>query len=237
MLAMLLLAAGCATHRVNPASLSPDALFARADTLYQAKEYGKAIPLLEAFVQQHVTDPRAPQAEFMLGTSYMARKEYLTAATNFQRLVEDFPGSPHDLDARFAICQAYVHLSPKPALDQEYTRAALTHCQSIADNFGGTTQATQAKKYVDQLQDKLAEKLFDTGRFYAKRKAYDSAVVYFRMVVSQYPQTSSAPAALQELAECYKIMGYVEDAEQARQQLLKDYPQSSQAQALRAPAS
>lgn len=229
----VVLAAACTGHHVDPATLAPDVLFSRADSLYQAHEYGKAIPLLDAFVQNHLGDPRAPQAEFMLGKSYAARHDYLTAATHYQRLVSGFPGSAYDVQARFGLCDSYQHLSPEPALDQEYTHSALIHCQSVAENFPGTPEAEQAAKYVVEMREKLAEKLFNTGIFYVKRRAYDAAVVYLRSVVVQFPNTTSAPKALKQLAETYSKMGYVEDAQAARDQLLKEYPQSGEAQAMR----
>jgi outer membrane protein assembly factor BamD len=228
----VLLFGGCASHQVNPATLAPDVLYGRADSAYQAGKYGKAIPLLEAFVQNHLADPRAPQARMMLGRSHMERHQWISAATEFQRVVEDFPSSPLNLPARFAICKSYLKLSPKPALDQEYTRAALAHCQSISDYFAGTPQADSAATYVREMDRKLAEKVYDTGLFYRKRKAYDAAVVYFNEVVSTYPETPVAPAALGQLVETYGILGYVEEAQQARAKLRSDYPDSPEAKAL-----
>jgi outer membrane protein assembly factor BamD len=227
-----LLLGGCSTRQVNPASLAPDELYRRATTAYEAGKYGRAIPLLEAFVRNHLADERAPQARMMLGRAHMKRHEWISAATEFQRVVEDFPSSPLNLEARFAICESYVQLSPKPTLDQEYTRAALAHCQSVSDYFAGTPEAQKAAEYVREMQRKLAQKVYDNGVFYRKRKAYDAAVVYFNDVVATYPETSLAPAALQQLVETYGILGYVEEAQQAREKLRSDYPESPEAKAL-----
>lgn len=231
LLLTLLLLAGCA-KQVNPATLAPDDLYQRATEAYEARNWGRAIPLLQTFVQQHLGDPRAPQARLMLGRLHMERRDYVTAATHFQQLVTDFPTNPLASEARFAICEAYVRLSPRPQLDQEYTMGALAHCQSIADNFPGTPEAEKAAAYVADLREKLAEKAYQTGVFYRKRGAYDAAIVYFQDVLEQFSRTAVAPAALQALMETYQVLGYVEEAAQARQRLIDEYPDSAEAQGL-----
>jgi outer membrane protein assembly factor BamD (BamD/ComL family) len=57
-------------------------------------------------------------------------------------------------------------------------------------------------------------------------------VVYFEEVVTEYPDTTIAPGALEQLVETYSRLGYVEDAEDARERLLREYPQSPEAQAM-----
>lgn len=229
----LLLSTGCAGRQANPATLAPDTLYAQATTAFEAKNYGRAIRLLDVFVQQHVGDPRAPQARLYLAQSEAARKNYLTAATHYQRLVTDFPSSPLALDARFGMCEAYYRLSPRPALDQEYTLGAIAHCESLAQYYPSTPQAATATGYVADMRVKLAQKAYDNGMFYLKRRLYDAAVVYFNEVLTDFAQTGVAPAALQRLAETYTRVGYVEEAAEARARLLRDYPDSPEAAAVR----
>lgn len=232
--AALLLLAACSSKRVNPATLAPDTLFQQASTAYDARKYDRAIPLLEAFVQQYLGDERAPRAQLMLGRSFMAKRDYVTAASHFQRLIESFPSSPLGLEARFAICESYDRLSPRPQLDQEYTRAALLHCESVASYFPGTPEAERATAMAASLRGKLAEKTYNTGLFYQKRRAYDAAVVYFNDVVAQFPQSPLAPAALRQLMDTYQLMGYVEEATEAKERLLREYPQSQEARGVQA---
>jgi outer membrane protein assembly factor BamD len=228
------LVAACGARQENLAILPADDLYARGLAAMEAGDHEEAIVLLDYFVAQHLGDPRAPDARMMLGDAHFARSEYATAATHYMRLVNDFPLHARALEARFKTCDAYFQLSPNPPLDQEYTRSALAHCQSVADYYPGTEEATDALAHVATLRQKLAEKLYNTGVHYFRRREYDSAVVYFKEVVDQFPATSVAPQALEQLVETYTRIGYVEDAAEARERLLRDYPQSPEAQALRA---
>ncbi len=233
LLALLLIAiVGCSARQENLSLLPPDDLFARAVAAMDRGDYDDAIPLFDYFVIQHVGDPRAPEARVLLGDSHMEERAYATAANHYQRLVNDFPFHELSLKARFRTCEAYYNLSPNPQLDQEYTVSAILHCESVAEYYPGTEEARAATAYVEELRNKLAEKLYDTGIHYARRGAYDAAVVYLEDVVQLYPGTPFAPLALSQLVETYMDIGYVEDAQEARERLLRDYPQSPQAQAL-----
>ena len=230
---LALLLAGCSGNRINPAQLSADELYQQAAGYYEAGNLGRALPLLESFVQLHFGDPRAPEARLWLGQGYERRKQWITAASHYQRLVEDYPSSPHALTARFGICEAYDRLSPPPELDQEYTYSGIAHCESVSTNYAGTDEGTQAAEYLQEMRDKLAEKIFDNGEFYVRRRAYDAALVYFQQVVENFPQTRFAPSALLSLVETYTTLGYVEEADAQRERLLSEYPDSPEAQEVR----
>ncbi|MDQ3556361.1 MAG: outer membrane protein assembly factor BamD [Gemmatimonadota bacterium] len=224
--------AGCGSRQVPLAQLGPDVLFERARVAHEAGRHGRAAELLDAFLQNHLGDPRVSDARMMLGRSQMERGEYLEAAGAFQRLVTDYPADPRAAEARFLTCEAYSRLSPRAPRDQEYTRVAITHCESVRSLYPQTEFATRAAAQVTELRHKLAQKAYETGVFYFRRRAYDAAVVYLADAVDQYPETSVAPTALMMLVESYGRIGYAEEAEEARQRLRRDYPESAEARAL-----
>jgi outer membrane protein assembly factor BamD len=229
---LILVLVGCGARGDNINLLTPDDLYAQGAEQFEAGNYERAIVLLERFTSSFLGDPRVPEARMLLGDAHMARREYPTAAAHYQRLISDFPSHPRGREARYRICEAYVHLSPPPQLDQEYTIQALLHCESVAEYYPGTEEGEQALAHVEALRHKLAKKALDAGMHYFRRRAYDAAVVYFEDVVAQFPDTPLAPEALERLVETYGRMGYVEDAEEAQERLLRDYPQSPEAQAM-----
>lgn len=230
---LALLLAGCAGNKINPTELTADELYEEAIGFYEAGNLGRALPLMESFVQLHFGDPRAPDVRLWLGQAYERREQWITAASHYQRLMEDYPASPHALTARFGICEAYYQLSPPPELDQEYTYSGIAHCESVASSFPDTEEGKKAAAYLDQLRNKLAEKIYEAGEFYVRRRAYDAAAVYFEDVVDNFSQTRFAPMALKALVATYTTMGYVEDAEAQRERLLSEFPESPEAQDLR----
>jgi outer membrane protein assembly factor BamD len=228
----LLLAMGGCGRRARPAPIGPDVLFQRGMAAYQAGDHSRAIRDLDVFLQSHAGDPRAPRARLTLGRARMAKRDYLVAAGDFTRLLNDFPQDTLGRDARLGLCEAYQSLSPAPARDQQYTTAAIAYCESFAGIYPGTPDAARATEWVRELRTKLAQKAYDTGMFYFRRGAYDAGVVYFQETVDQYGDTPTASAALLRLVESYERIGYKEEAEEARARLLRDFPQSPEARSL-----
>jgi outer membrane protein assembly factor BamD len=235
-LAVLALLA-CAKHASTAEQLAPDALYDRALAALHGRDWTDAVELFERFVIQYPTHPRTQEARFWLGEAYFGKKEYITAATEFSRLANEYPAGPFADDARFKVCESYHHLSPRPQLDQQYTRAAVDHCQSLLTYYPTSDFAPRATEMVAELRGKLAQKDVLTGEFYMKRNAYDSAIIYFESAVQNYPDTDIAPRALMRLYETYQLLGYKEEADTAKQRLLKDYPTSAEAKQLQAPTA
>lgn len=219
----------CASGGVRLERLGPDALFERGLRAYQARRWTEAIQAFDRLVLEYPAHPRIEEARFRLAESYFGKREFVTAATEFARLAADYPAGPFADDARFKVCESYARLSPKPQLDQQYTQAAIEHCESLLAYHPDSEYAERARALIDELRAKLAEKAFATAEFYFRRHAYDSAILYYEAVTKDYPKTAAAPRALLRLVEVYRRIGYAEEAEEAKQRLLRDYPGTAEA--------
>jgi outer membrane protein assembly factor BamD len=209
--------------------------YVRGMNAYQARRWTRAAELIKRWVDANSAgDPRMPQALLALGTAHIHTGEYLTASSELLRLITDYPQQAEQQEARFRLCDAYHHLSPKAQLDQQYTETAITYCQSFAEYYGSTVQADTARSWVNGMREKLAYKSYLNGIFYMRRQAYDAAVIYFNDTANGFPDTQWAPASLARMVESYRKINYRDEAEEARQRLLRDFPQSPEARALAA---
>jgi outer membrane assembly lipoprotein YfiO len=221
----------CAVFRKEQ-PLTPEMAYVRGMQAYNAKRWGRAAELIKRWADANAAgDPRMPQALLALGTSHVHTAEYLTASAELLRLVTEYPQAPEQQQARFGLCQAYHALSPKAQLDQQYTATASTYCASYAEYYGATPQADTARRWVAEMSEKLAYKAYLTGMFYLRRQAVDAAVIYFNDAAANWPESRWAPAAVARVVEAYTRIGYRDEAEQARQRLLRDFPQSPEARA------
>ena len=231
------MAGACASGNLNLAQLPPDQLFERAHGLLREGKWTDAIAAFEQFTLQYATHPRVAEARFRLAEAYFGKKEFITAGNEFARLASDYPAGPWADDARFRVCESYYRLSPKTQLDQQYTKSAFDHCQSLVAYFPQSEFVPRAQEMMTELRQKLAEKEYQAGEFYFKRNAYDSAIIYYETTSRDFPDTPQSPRALSRLVEIYKILGYKEEEDAARQRLLKDYPESPEARAIQSPAT
>jgi outer membrane protein assembly factor BamD len=224
----------CGPKRPGPEAWSVDQLYAAAMDAYRLGRHARAIELFQLFFQRAPGDAREPEARYALGESHFARGDYLPAAEEFRRLVTEYPNHPRARAARFGLCRAYVRLSPRPERDPEYTQAAFEHCRAFADAYPDAPEATQARTLASEMRAKLARKWLLNAEFYARRRLYDAALLYYRKVVDDFADTSLAPTALRAMVDIYTRLGYNDEASQARERLLRDYPNSPEAAALRA---
>ena len=207
-------------------------LLDRGIAAYQAEEWEDAIRFLDHFVLENPRHERVQEARFYLADSYYGREEYITAAGRFTRLAEDFPSGSWADDARFKVCASYRELAPEATLDQTYTQGAIDHCQSLIVYHPDSEHVPAAREIVTAMENRLARKEYLTGVFYARREAFDSAILYYESVLAKWPQSNAAPDALRSMIEAYGEIGYDDEADAARERLLRDYPQSPAARAL-----
>lgn len=220
---------GCGARGPTVYQLEADALYERGKQELDARDWQGAIRAFEHFVAQYPTHARVEEVRLHIGEAYFGKKEYVTAASEFTRLVTDYPTSVWADDARYKTCESYYRLSPKPQLDQEYTRAAIEHCQALISYYPSSKFAPQAQGLIDDLREKLAAKAYLNGDYYFKRKALDSSIIYFEDVVGQYPKTSQAPRALLRLVQVYQQLGYREEMEAAKERMQREYPGTAEA--------
>jgi len=233
-LAVPLYGAACASGGQRIEQLGADELFERGMRAYQEKNWSEAIRSFERFTLEFPTHPRIQEARFLQADSYFGKKEYITAASEFSRLANDYPQGPWADDARFKICESYYRLSPPVQLDQQYTQGAIDHCESLIAYYPTSPFVPRAQEMIRELRDKLAEKVFIAGEFYYRRNAYHPAILYYEQVVKSHPTSGVVPKALLRIVQAYTRLGYKEEAEAAKQQLLRDYPDSEEAAQVRA---
>ena len=231
-----LAASACASSERVFDQMTPEQTFEQGLKALQDRDWTEAIAVFDRFSLQFPNHPRVAEARFNLANAYFGKKEYVTAANEYSRLANDFPAGAWADDSRFKVCDSYYRLSPKPQLDQQNTRAALDHCQSLLTYYPTSDFVPKAQEILADLRNKLAEKAFLAGEFYFKRNAFDSAIIYFDAAVRDYPTTEAAPRALNRLYETYQKLGYKEEEEATKQRLLKDYPNSPEAKQLQVPA-
>jgi outer membrane protein assembly factor BamD len=208
-----------------PQDASPDELYSIGVERFERRDWNRAVETLQRFLFQDPGHPKADSAQYLIGESYYQQRQYLTASAEFLRLAQNRPAGPLADDARYRACQAYFELSPRPELDQEYTDDAIEQCRSVILLYPGSPFAEQGMK---ELTDKLARKYYLNASYYYKRKAYDSAIVYLEHVLTAYRGSDVEPDALLTLYETYIKLGYVEEAEQTRGRLLREYPGAPQ---------
>lgn len=173
-------------------------------------------------------DPLLPISYWYLAVTYDRREDHLFAAQNYQRLAETFPDDSLADDALFAAGNAYAAMWRTPELDPQYALLAQGTWRGLLTNYPETSLRPSINAAMGRLEDKLASKDYNTGQHYMRRKAYDSAIIYFKDVMKTYPSTPHARLAGLELLGAYHAIKYGEEAKELCESMGKTYPKDAE---------
>jgi outer membrane protein assembly factor BamD len=203
-----------------------EALYAAGLREFQKKKWGNAILAFEKLTNDlPARDTLLPRAYWYLGSAHSNQREHLLAAQSYNRLYESFPDDSLADDAALEAARSYKRLWRKPTLDATYGETALATYNTMLGLYGDTSPlADAARREIIDLEQWFATKNYETGLFYFRRKAYDSAILYFKYTVERWPHVSRARDALLRLAESYREIRYREDFAETCQKLRQSYP-------------
>ncbi len=211
--ALGLVVAACAKPFI-PARITPStALYEASLREYQAGKWDNAILGFEKLtLDLPARDTLLSRSHWYLGMAHFRNKQYILAGQSLQRLTEAFPDDSLADDALFEAGRAYGRLWRKPVLDPQYGQLALTTLRTLLALYPNTALASQANAEIARLEQMFATKDYEVGLHYLRRRAYDSAIIYFQDVVATYPNTPRARDAYLRLAEAFTAIRYRDDA-------------------------
>ncbi|MEJ7811614.1 MAG: outer membrane protein assembly factor BamD [Gemmatimonadaceae bacterium] len=222
---LLAAASGCRTGFQPRRFSSNDALYEASLRELRARHWTNAIAGFERLtVELPARDPLFPRSLYHLGRSHVGSKENLLAAQSFARLAESFPNDSMADDALLEAGRAYGRMWRKPALDAQYGETALATYRTLVDVYPSSPLVAVANRETARLAEWFARKTYDNGMHYFRRKGYESSIIYFKDVVTRYPDSPASRDALLRLAESYGKIRYREDAAETCTTLHRAYP-------------
>jgi len=253
-LALLLAFAVACTNKkaVNPlanvGSKQPDkVLFDRAMDAMKHNRFDVARMTLQTLINTYPDSEFIARAKLAVADSWYAEggtTAMQQAEIEYKDFRTFFPNMPEAAESQLKV--ANIHYQEMEKADRDYTHAmrAEEEYRSLILEYPDSKLVPQAKQRLREVQEVLAEREFDIGRFYYLRLAYPAAIARLKTLVDRYPLYSGADEALYLLGQSYEgeinvirkngrmnevtkgkmIEGLMQEASEAYGRIIKRYP-------------
>jgi outer membrane protein assembly factor BamD len=226
--AAILPAAGCARNRTkgDTSYIARDVntLYAAAKRTMDMRDYEQAAKLFDEVERQHPYSVWARRAQVMSAFNYYLAEKYTEAISSAQRFLTIHPGNAEAPYAHYLIAMSYYQQIADVTRDQAITQQASDAFGELIRRYPESRYAADARLKLDLINDHLAGKEMEIGRFYQRSGNWLAATYRFRTVVDRYQTSSHAPEALERLVETYLALGIPDEATKAAAVLGKNYP-------------
>ncbi len=203
-----------------------ESLYAAAKDRLDRGQPKLAAALFDEVERQHPYSPWARRAQLMSAFSYYAAADYNKSVEAARRFLEVHPGNKDAPYAYYLIGLSYYEQISDIERDQKITLQARTALQEITRRFPASEYAGDARLKLDLVEDHLAGKEMEIGRYYERSGKWISAQIKFQNVVQNYQTTSHAPEALFRLVETNLSLGIPAEARKYAAVLGANYPGS-----------
>ena len=191
-LLIVVLLASCGEYNKILKSTDKDVKYSYAKKYFEEGKYSRSITLLEELVPFFKGTARAEESLYLLGQSYYNSKDYLSATEMFTTYYNTYPKGEYAEPALFYAAYGLYLDSPDPKLDQTKTYKAIAEFQRYMEEYPQNERSEQAKNYMFELQEKLAQKELLAAQLYLNLgnymgNNYESAVITAREAIKSYP--------------------------------------------------
>ena len=202
-----------------------EALYAAGVQQLHTKKWDNAVLIFEKLtLELPARDTLLPASHFHLAEAYGQRREHLLAAQSYSRLAESFATDSLADNALYRAGREYQAMWRRPVLDPQYGSNAVATFELLLGLYPDSEWKDSATKQLTMLEEGFATKDYLIGLQYMRRKAWDSAIIYLRDVVTRFPNTTRSRDAYLKLAEAYDAIRYKDDKADVCKILREKYP-------------
>jgi outer membrane protein assembly factor BamD len=201
-----------------------DLLYNAGATRLDQHQWTEAVEYFREVERQHPYSEWARRSILMTAFAHYEANDYAEAIADSDQFISLYPGNPSTPYAYYLKAICYFEQIVDVGRDQASTAAAGEALREVAKRYPYSEYAADARLKVDMVQDQLAGKEMNIGRFYLRSGDPMGAIGRFRTVVDKYQTTSHTPEALYRLVETYLTVGLIGEARRNGAVLGYNYP-------------
>jgi outer membrane protein assembly factor BamD len=211
---LLMVSAACSNKKsVNPLgniqSKQPDkVLFDKAMDAMKHNRFDVARITLQTLINTYPDSEYIARAKLAVGDSWYAEggtASLAQAEQEYRDFETFFPNMPEAAEAQLKIANIQYQQMEKADRDYTHAKRAEEEYRNLIMQYPDNPKLVkEGKERLLEVQEVLAEREFEIGKFYYLRMSYPASIARLRTLVEQYPLYSQADQALYLLGQDYE---------------------------------
>ena len=185
----------------------------KAKDLFDKEKYSKAKEEFEYIIYNNPGSSVALNAQYYFAESLYMLEHYDQASREYDKYNMLSQNSEIIERSKFLICKCLYMLSSESNKDQNETTFTIDRIQYFLEEYPGTAHKDECESMIKNLRTKLAKKEVDAGKLYLRTEKYDSALIYFDLVMLEYYDTIYFDEALINIVLTHILKGELKIAE------------------------
>ncbi|MFQ5787141.1 MAG: outer membrane protein assembly factor BamD, partial [Thermodesulfobacteriota bacterium] len=177
-------------------------------TAQMERDENGAIKVFESIIERNPLGFIAADSQVKIADCYYQLRQFEEAEASYLSVMENYPNSEWVPYAQFRI--PYCKLRNIRVQERNYDLLSGSREGFevyLANNPRGALVDT-TKEIIGEIDIAMAERDFNTGEFYLRRKRPDAGLIYFESVIKDYPNTEWAVKA-EEKIKMLKTVGAI----------------------------
>ena len=210
----LVVTVGCSNKKaVNPlskvSSVQPDkVLFDKAMEAMKRNRFDVARMTLQTLINTYPDSEYIARAKLAVGDSWYAEggtASLAQAEQEYRDFQTFFPNMPEAAEAQLKIANIQYQQMEKADRDYTHAKRAEDEYRNLIMQYPDNPKlVAEGKQRLLEVQEVLAEREFDIGRFYYLKMSYAASIARLQSMVDKYPLYSQADEALYLLGQNYE---------------------------------
>lgn len=191
---------GCAGKPIDEADVA--GLYKDAESDISSDLYMTALEKLRIIKNKFPYSKYAIDAQLRIADVYYLQESYGEAAAVYELFRDLHPKHEKAGYALFKMAKSYFNEMPDPvARDMTPAAKAMNYFREFLGRFPTAPEIPEARKCLQELVNRLAEKEVYIATFYLKRGNLKAARARYQKVIDLYPEAEKATLARKKLAD------------------------------------
>ncbi|MBM4055933.1 MAG: outer membrane protein assembly factor BamD [Planctomycetes bacterium] len=158
-----------------------------------------AIRVFEKIIENHPMGPIAPEAQIKIADSYFKIGYYEESTEAYEKFLENYPRNEWIPYVQYQIPLSKIYFERQQERNYGLLVSAREDLEEYLVTNPGGVHVEDARRLIEDIKIVEAEREFEIGEFYLRRKSPSSAAMYFKYVIKGYPDTIWAERAGERL--------------------------------------